>query len=122
MAQALTFLGTRVLGYGLGIADIWAKRALWAAGGGGFVAVVVALHAGYVLSTSSASSRPFRTPSHTFDRGVWHRYVLNLFWSRAVVMALARAIHGAVTGKQAPAAPDAEHDAEGAAASRSKAA
>ena len=64
---ALTFLSTRVLGYGLGIYDLWVNEALWANERWGLKAVVAGCHAGFAL---------------------------NLFWSRSVLAALGRAMSG----------------------------
>ena len=64
---AATFLLTRVVGYILGIADIWQCYELWKEAKWGLYAVIAGCHAGLLL---------------------------NLFWSRAVVGALVRAFKG----------------------------
>ena len=51
LAFALTFLLVRVLGYGLGLADMWAAFPLWQQSAEPpFCAVVFGIHAGYVLN------------------------------------------------------------------------
>jgi hypothetical protein len=62
---AVSFLATRVLGYFLGVWDIWHKWSLWKDAQWGLYVVVAGCHAGLLL---------------------------NLFWSRMVVKAVARAI------------------------------
>ena len=64
---AATFLATRVLGYSLGIYDLWKSYPLWKDAKVGLYAVVAGCHAGLLL---------------------------NLFWSQAVVAAVRRAIKG----------------------------
>jgi len=58
---ALSFLVTRVLGYGLGLVDLWLAYPLWVSADWGLYAVIGGLHVGYAL---------------------------NLFWSHAVVSKL----------------------------------
>lgn len=74
VAFALTFLATRVLGYVLGIADIWKCYPLWKDAKPGLYAVIAGCHAGLLL---------------------------NLFWSRSVVGALVRVLRGKGEQKQA---------------------
>ena len=64
---ALTFLATRVVGYMLGIADIWKCYPLWKEAQTGLYGVIAGCHAGLLL---------------------------NLFWSRSVVGALVRTLKG----------------------------
>lgn len=64
---ASTFLATRVVGYILGIWDLWNCYALWKDAKWGLYAVVAGCHAGLLL---------------------------NLFWSRAVIGAVVRAVKG----------------------------
>ena len=66
-AFAITFLVTRVLGYGWGIMDMWRCYAKWKGAHWGAYAVVAGCHAGFVL---------------------------NVFWARGVVAALVRAVKG----------------------------
>ena len=63
-AFALTFIATRVIGYGWGIYDLWRSYPLWKDAKPGLYAVVAGCHAGFGL---------------------------NLFWSRSVVAGLKRA-------------------------------
>lgn len=65
LAFALTFLATRVLGYGLGILDLWRSYHIWQPAQWGLYVVIGGVHAGYAL---------------------------NLFWSTAVINGLARAL------------------------------
>ena len=61
---ALTFLATRVVGYSLGVADLWMQYEQWKDAKAGLYAVVAGTHAGLLL---------------------------NLFWSRGVVRGVLRA-------------------------------
>jgi len=64
---AMTFLGTRFFGYGVGLLDLWQSYHYWNHSTIGLkYGVVTGLHVGYVL---------------------------NLFWSYKVLMALVRALH-----------------------------
>ena len=47
---ALTFLATRAVGYGLGLADLWANRALWLPAKRGLYLVIAGVHAGFGLN------------------------------------------------------------------------
>lgn len=62
---AVTFLATRVVGFTLGLYDLWQSYNLWKDSGTGLYGVVLGLHLAYIL---------------------------NLFWSTKVVSALQRAI------------------------------
>mmetsp|Transcript_25674 Transcript_25674/g.29240 ORF Transcript_25674/g.29240 Transcript_25674/m.29240 type:complete len:82 (+) Transcript_25674:116-361(+) len=63
----MTFLGTRFFGYGVGLLDLWQSYHYWNHSTIGLkYGVVTGLHVGYVL---------------------------NLFWSYKVLMALVRALH-----------------------------
>lgn len=50
LAFAATFLFARVLCYSLGLLDLWCSREVWLAGPTGLHAVVVGLHAGWLLN------------------------------------------------------------------------
>ena len=50
MAFALTFLLTRVLGYGIGIAHLWMQRALWLREWRGLALSIAGVHAGFGLN------------------------------------------------------------------------
>ena len=67
VAFALTFIATRVIGYSLGLLDLWRHRALWRPAKWGLYAVIGGVHAGYAL---------------------------NLFWSKTVIGNLIRAARG----------------------------
>ena len=69
LAFALTFLLTRIGGYGLGLAHLWAQRALWAPAATGLYVTIAGVHAGFAL---------------------------NLFWSVTVVRNLAKAVRTAL--------------------------
>ena len=71
-AFALSFLLTRVLGYGLGVAHLWVQRALWLPAARGLAFTIAGVHAGFGL---------------------------NLFWSVAVVRNLAKATRRALTAE-----------------------
>jgi len=64
---ALTFLFTRVGGYGLGLVDLWLSRELWRPAHWGLHVVIGLLHVGYGL---------------------------NLLWASKVVRAAQRAVKG----------------------------
>ena len=50
LAFALTFLVTRIGGYGLGLAHLWAQRALWAPAATGLYVTIAGVHAGFALN------------------------------------------------------------------------
>jgi hypothetical protein len=52
---ALTFLLTRVGGYGWGLVDVWRSRELWSPAHGGLYVVIALLHVGYGLNLRWAS-------------------------------------------------------------------
>ena len=49
-AFAITFLATRTVGYGLGIADLWRNRAMWLPAKTGLYFVIAGVHAGFALN------------------------------------------------------------------------
>merc|ERR1712070_814591 len=65
LAFALTFMATRVVGYGLGIFDLWRNYQIWRPAQWGLYWVIGGVHLGYAL---------------------------NLFWSVSVLKAMARAL------------------------------
>ena len=75
LAFALTFLLTRVVGYSLGLYDLWMNYALWQNAKVGLKVVVAGCHMGLAL---------------------------NLFWSRAVVGALVKAVTGGGSDAKTP--------------------
>ena len=64
---ALTFLATRVVGYGLGLHNLWQNYHLWKSANTGLYWVIGGVHAGFAL---------------------------NLFWSKSVIAALVRSASG----------------------------
>jgi hypothetical protein len=48
---ALSFIGTRVVGYSLGLLDLWLSRELWLPANKGLYAVVAGTHAAFALNT-----------------------------------------------------------------------
>jgi len=77
-AFAATFLATRVVGYALGLWDLWRCYHLWQPARRGLYFVIAGCHAGFAL---------------------------NLFWSRSVVTALLRAAKGGARAAE-PVAKD----------------
>ena len=77
VAFALTFLLTRVLGYGVGITHLWMQRALWLPELRGLVLPIAGVHAGFGL---------------------------NLFWGRTVfpnlIKATRKALKSSASAKQ----------------------
>ena len=77
VAFALTFLLTRVLGYGVGITHLWMQRALWLPEWRGLVLPIAGVHAGFGL---------------------------NLFWGRTVfpnlIKATRKALKSSASAKQ----------------------
>ena len=76
---AVTFLGSRVIGYSFGIAHLWANFGLWRYEKTGLFAVVACIHLGFLL---------------------------NLYWANGVVKAMLKAIRGG--GASAKVSPKGE--------------